>query len=141
MCFPEIVDELDNLQEALSSFRTEQEDGEEVSLHPFEVSALMNLVIADTSKLQQYLCVWVCVRGVGMCDTLSKQEKSLLCIATLSVRCVSLAKYIFLFFLLYSPSLAVEEAQALIPSLTRFGESATDEILELIKGAMLRIVS
>ena len=47
----EIVDELDNLQEALTNFRSEQEDGEEVQLHPFEVTALMNLVIADTSTL------------------------------------------------------------------------------------------
>ena len=50
----EIVDELDNLQEALTNFRSEQEDGEEVQLHPFEVTALMNLVIADTSTLLSF---------------------------------------------------------------------------------------
>ena len=35
----------------------------------------------------------------------------------------------------------VEEAVALIPSLSRFPESAVDEILELIRSTMIRIVS
>lgn len=35
----------------------------------------------------------------------------------------------------------VEEAQALIPSLCRFPESAVDEILDLIRSTMIRIVS
>ena len=35
----------------------------------------------------------------------------------------------------------VEEAVALIPSLHRFPESAVDEILELIRSTMIRIVS
>mmetsp|Transcript_1226 Transcript_1226/g.1676 ORF Transcript_1226/g.1676 Transcript_1226/m.1676 type:complete len:171 (+) Transcript_1226:93-605(+) len=35
----------------------------------------------------------------------------------------------------------VEEAQALIPSLSRFPESAVDEILDLIRSTMIRIVS
>jgi hypothetical protein len=35
----------------------------------------------------------------------------------------------------------VEEAVALIPSLGRFPESAVDEILELIRSTMIRIVS
>ena len=35
----------------------------------------------------------------------------------------------------------VEEAVALIPSLSRFPESAIDEILELIRNTMIRIVS
>jgi DNA-directed RNA polymerase II subunit RPB4 len=35
----------------------------------------------------------------------------------------------------------VEEAVALIPSLARFPESAVDEILDLIRSTMIRIVS
>lgn len=35
----------------------------------------------------------------------------------------------------------VEEAIALIPSLSRFPEAAIDEILELIRNTMIRIVS
>lgn len=69
---------------ALASFRKETDDGEELELHSFEVSALMNLVITDTS---------------------------------------------------------VEEAIALIPSLSRLPEAAIDEILDLIKSTMIRIVS
>lgn len=106
----ELVDELDNLQEyvppqirnasafndslispaffqfisALTTFRKETDDGEELELHGFEVAALMNLVITDTS---------------------------------------------------------VEEAVALIPSLSRLPEAAIDEILDLIKSTMIRIVS
>jgi DNA-directed RNA polymerase II subunit RPB4 len=68
----------------LASFRKETDDGEELELHSFEVSALMNLVITDTS---------------------------------------------------------VEEAIALIPSLSRLPEAAIDEILDLIKSTMIRIVS
>ncbi|CAJ1936720.1 unnamed protein product [Cylindrotheca closterium] len=80
----ELVEELDNLQDALASFRKETDDGEELELHSFEVSALMNLVVTDTS---------------------------------------------------------VEEAIALIPSLSRLPEAAIDEILDLIKSTMIRIVS
>eukprot|EP00980_Cylindrotheca_fusiformis_P016399 scaffold4887_cov118-Cylindrotheca_fusiformis.AAC.9 len=80
----ELVEELDNLQDALASFRKETDDGVEHELHSFEVSALMNLVITDTS---------------------------------------------------------VEEAIALIPSLSRLPEAAIDEILDLIKSTMIRIVS
>lgn len=108
----ELVDELDNLQgwvfhrwshaiangaqltnkcmhrlslfSALTTFRKETEDGQEMELHQFEVAALMNLVATDTM---------------------------------------------------------VEEAVALIPSLSRFPESAIDEILELIRNTMIRIVS
>lgn len=80
----ELVDELDNLQGALTTFRKEKEDGTEMELHGFEVAALMNLVATDTM---------------------------------------------------------VEEAVALIPSLHRFPESAVDEILELIRSTMIRIVS
>ncbi|KAL7529553.1 hypothetical protein ACHAWF_003027, partial [Thalassiosira exigua] len=80
----ELVDELDNLQGALTTFRKETEDGEEMELHGFEVAALMNLVATDTM---------------------------------------------------------VEEAVALIPSLSRFPESAVDEILDLIRSTMIRIVS
>ena len=69
---------------ALATFRTETDDGETLDLHSFEVAALMNLVITDTS---------------------------------------------------------VEEAVALIPSLTRLPEAAIDEILDLIKSTMIRIVS
>jgi DNA-directed RNA polymerase II subunit RPB4 len=36
---------------------------------------------------------------------------------------------------------SVEEATALIPSLTRFPEAAVDEILDLIRSTMIRIVS
>ena len=35
----------------------------------------------------------------------------------------------------------VEEAVALIPSLSRFPEAAVDEIVELIRQTMIRIVS
>lgn len=35
----------------------------------------------------------------------------------------------------------VEEAVALIPSLSRFAEAAIDEILDLIRSTMIRIVS
>ncbi|KAL3764626.1 hypothetical protein ACHAW5_001819 [Stephanodiscus triporus] len=82
----ELVDELDNLQGALTTFRKETEDAnsEELELHGFEVAALMNLVATDT---------------------------------------------------------VVEEAVALIPSLSRFPESAVDEILDLIRSTMIRIVS
>ncbi|KAL3936207.1 MAG: hypothetical protein SGBAC_008423 [Bacillariaceae sp.] len=80
----ELVEELDNLQDALASFRKETEDGEELELHSFEVSALMNLVVTDTS---------------------------------------------------------IEESIALIPSLSRLQEAAIDEILDLIKSTMIRIVS
>ena len=69
---------------ALTTFRKETDDGEELELHGFEVAALMNLVITDTS---------------------------------------------------------VEEATALIPSLSRLPEAAIDEILDLIKSTMIRIVS
>lgn len=69
---------------ALTTFRKETDDGEELELHGFEVAALMNLVITDTS---------------------------------------------------------VEEAIALIPSLSRLPEAAIDEILDLIKSTMIRIVS
>lgn len=69
---------------ALMTFRKETDDGEELELHAFEVAALMNLVISDTS---------------------------------------------------------VEEATALIPSLSRLPEAAIDEILDLIKSTIIRIVS
>lgn len=81
----ELVGELDNLQDALSTFRKEREDdGEEMELHGSEVAALMNLVATDT---------------------------------------------------------LVEEAVALIPSLSRFPEASIDEILDLIRSTMIRIVS
>eukprot|EP00978_Attheya_sp_CCMP212_P028058 scaffold95756_cov43-Attheya_sp.AAC.4 len=80
----ELVDALDNLQDALTTFRKETEDGEEMELHGSEVAALMNLVATDTM---------------------------------------------------------VEEAVALIPSLSRFPEAAIDEILDLIRSTMIRIVS
>jgi len=80
----ELVGELDNLQDALTTFRKETEDGEEMELHGSEVAALMNLVATDT---------------------------------------------------------LVEEAVALIPSLSRFPEAAIDEILDLIRSTMIRIVS
>mmetsp|Transcript_33537 Transcript_33537/g.67694 ORF Transcript_33537/g.67694 Transcript_33537/m.67694 type:complete len:200 (+) Transcript_33537:335-934(+) len=80
----ELVDELDNLQDALTTFRKETEDGREMELHGSEVAALMNLVATDTM---------------------------------------------------------VEEAVALIPSLSRFPEAAIDEILDLIRSTMIRIVS
>jgi DNA-directed RNA polymerase II subunit RPB4 len=35
----------------------------------------------------------------------------------------------------------VEEAVALIPSLSRFPEAALDEILDLIRNTMIRVVS
>lgn len=80
----EVVDELDNLQDALSTFRKETDDGKELTLHVAEVAALMNLVATDTQ---------------------------------------------------------VEEAVALIPSLSRFPEAAIDEVLDLIRSTMIRIVS
>lgn len=80
----ELIDELDNLQEALGTFRKETDDGDELVLHGAEVAALMNLVATDT---------------------------------------------------------LVEEAIALIPSLSRFPEAAVDEILDLIRSTMIRIVS
>lgn len=107
----ELVDELDNLQNALTTYRsmesntttTQHNDNNddniiingsrrknsknhemEMELHGFEVAALMNLVATDTM---------------------------------------------------------VEEAVALIPSLARFPESAVDEILDLIRSTMIRIVS
>lgn len=69
---------------ALTAFRKETDDGEELELQGFEVAALMNLVATDT---------------------------------------------------------LVEEAVALIPSLSRFSEAAIDEILDLIRTTMIRIVS
>ena len=69
---------------ALTTFRKETEDGDDMELHGFEVAALMNLVATDTM---------------------------------------------------------VEEAIALIPSLSRFTEAAIDEILDLIRNTMIRIVS
>ena len=69
---------------ALTTFRKETDDGDEMELHSFEVAALMNLVATDMS---------------------------------------------------------VEEATALIPSLSRFPEAAIDEILDLIRSTMIRIVS
>lgn len=69
---------------ALTTFRKETEEGEELELQGAEVSALMNLVATDTM---------------------------------------------------------VEEAVALIPSLSRFPEAAIDEILDLIRSTMMRIVS
>lgn len=72
------------MQDALTTFRKETDDGEEMVLHISEVAALMNLVATDTQ---------------------------------------------------------VEEAMALIPSLSRFPEAAIDEILDLIRSTMIRIVS
>jgi DNA-directed RNA polymerase II subunit RPB4 len=69
---------------ALSTFRKETDDGDELELHGAEVAALMNLVATDT---------------------------------------------------------LVEEAASLIPSLSRFPEAAIDEILDLIRSTMIRIVS
>lgn len=69
---------------ALSTFRKETDDGDELELHGAEVAALMNLVATDT---------------------------------------------------------LVEEAVSLIPSLSRFPEAAIDEILDLIRSTMIRIVS
>lgn len=80
----ELIHELDNLQEALTTFRKETEEGDEMQLHGSEVAALMNLVATDTM---------------------------------------------------------VEEAVALIPSLSRFPEAAVDEILDHIRSTMIRIVS
>lgn len=81
----ELVAELDNLQDALTTFRKETDDGnDELELHGSEVASLMNLVATDTQ---------------------------------------------------------VEEAIALIPSLSRFPEAAIDEILDLIRSTMIRIVS
>lgn len=80
----EVTDELDNLQDALSTFRKETDDGKELTLHVAEIAALMNLVATDTQ---------------------------------------------------------VEEAVALIPSLSRFPEAAIDECLDLIRSTMIRIVS
>lgn len=72
------------IDSALTTFRKETDDGEELELHGGEVSALMNLVATDTM---------------------------------------------------------VEEAVALIPSLSRFPDVAIEEILELIRSTMMRIVS
>lgn len=69
---------------ALTTFRKETEEGQELELEKFEVAALMNLVGTDT---------------------------------------------------------LVEEALALIPSLSRFPDAAIDEILDLIKNFLIRIVS
>jgi DNA-directed RNA polymerase II subunit RPB4 len=80
----ELVGELDNLQDALTTFRKETDDGEEMELHGSEVAALMNLVATDT---------------------------------------------------------LVEEAVSLIPSMSRFPEASIDEILDLIRSTMIRIVS
>mmetsp|Transcript_20899 Transcript_20899/g.31390 ORF Transcript_20899/g.31390 Transcript_20899/m.31390 type:complete len:157 (+) Transcript_20899:36-506(+) len=80
----ELVKELDNLMDALTSYRRETEDGEDLSLEGPEVASLMNLVATDTN---------------------------------------------------------VEEAKTLIPSLGRFPEAAIDEILDLIRTTMIRIVS
>jgi DNA-directed RNA polymerase II subunit RPB4 len=80
----ELVGELDTLQEALTKYRKETDDGKELELNEFEVASLMNLVATDT---------------------------------------------------------AVDEAKALIPSLSRFPDSAIDEILDLIRTTMIRIVS
>jgi DNA-directed RNA polymerase II subunit RPB4 len=80
----ELVEELDNLMNALTSYRKETDEGEDLSLERPEVAALMNLVATDT---------------------------------------------------------AVDEAKTLIPSLGRFPEAAIDEILDLIRTTMIRIVS
>ena len=80
----ELVGELDNLQDALTTFRKETDDGEEMELHGSEVASLMNLVATDTM---------------------------------------------------------VEEEVALIPRLARFPEASIDEILDLIRSTMIRIVS
>jgi hypothetical protein len=72
------------LHSALTTFRKETDDGDELELHGSEVASLMNLIATD--------------------------------------------------------SLA-EEAVALIPSLARFPEAAVDEILDLIRSTMIRIVS
>jgi DNA-directed RNA polymerase II subunit RPB4 len=69
---------------ALTTFRKETDEGEELELHSFEVAALMNLVATDMS---------------------------------------------------------VEEATTLIPSLSRFPQASMDEILDLIRSTMIRIVS
>lgn len=69
---------------ALTHFRKETEEGEELELHESEVAALMNLVATDT---------------------------------------------------------AVDEAKALIPSLSRFPVDAIEEILDFIRTTMIRIVS
>ena len=75
---------LDNLQDALTTFRKETEDGDEMEFNGYKVASLMNLVATDTM---------------------------------------------------------VEEAVALVPSLSRFQEAAVDEILDLIRSTMIRIVS
>jgi DNA-directed RNA polymerase II subunit RPB4 len=72
------------LHRALSTFRKETDDGQELELHGYEVAALMNLISTDS---------------------------------------------------------LTEEAVALIPSLSRFPEAAIDEILDLIRSTMIRIVS
>ena len=69
---------------ALTSYRRETDEGEQMGLAGSEVAALMNLVATDT---------------------------------------------------------AVDEAKTLIPSLGRFPEAAIDEILDLIRTTMIRIVS
>jgi len=80
----ELAHELENLQEALITFRKETDVGSELQLHACEVASLMNLVATDT---------------------------------------------------------VVDEAKALIPSLSKFPDAAIDEILDLIKTTMLRIIS
>lgn len=42
---------------------------------------------------------------------------------------------------LVATDMSVEEATSLIPSLSRFPEAAVDEILDLIRSTMIRIVS
>jgi DNA-directed RNA polymerase II subunit RPB4 len=69
---------------ALTTFRKETDDGQELDLHSYEVAALMNLISTDS---------------------------------------------------------LTEEAVALVPSLSRFPEAAIDEILDLIRSTMIRIVS
>eukprot|EP01083_Nonionella_stella_P056437 148588_1 len=45
----ELVEELDNLMNALTSYRKETDEGEDLSLERPEVAALMNLVATDTA--------------------------------------------------------------------------------------------
>lgn len=42
---------------------------------------------------------------------------------------------------LVASDMSVEEAVSLVPSLSRFPEAAIDEILELIRSTMIRIVT
>merc|ERR1712176_1702908 len=46
--YQELIDELGNLHSALTTFRKETDEGEELELHPSEVASLMNLVATDT---------------------------------------------------------------------------------------------